>query len=156
MSRQINQIIIHCSANGPTSKMRGADIKRYHMKERGWDRIGYHYVIPRDGSVEATLDENVAGIHCSGHNARSIGICLVGGIQDGRGGDANKDGLIEDWENKKKGAPEANYVPEQWAALKDLVKRLMAKYPHATVHGHNEFAKKACPCFDVQKWLKEL
>lgn len=154
--RQINEIIIHCSANGPTSKMRAADIKRYHMQERGWDRIGYHYVIPRDGTLEVGLAEEVAGIHCSGHNARSIGVCLVGGIQDGKGGDANQDGMIEDWENKKKGQPEANYVPAQWATLKKLIQRLKEKYPNASIHGHNEFANKACPCFSVKEWLKEL
>ena len=26
-------------------------------------------------------------------------------------------------------------------------------FPHATIHGHNEFSAKACPCFDVKKEL---
>lgn len=150
--RKINKIIIHCSANGPTSKLRARDLEAYHVNEKGWDHIGYHYVIPRDGTVEHALDESIPGIHCSGQNAKSIGICLVGGIQDGKGGDANKDGEIKDFENGQRGAPEDNFTPAQREALTDLVHELVDMYTGATVHGHNEFSAKPCPCFNVKAW----
>ena len=43
------------------------------------------------------------------------------------------------------------WTPEQEAALKALIEQLKEEYPEATVHGHNEFASKDCPCFDVKK-----
>ena len=39
----------------------------------------------------------------------------------------------------------------QRAAMDKLIDSLREEYPDATIHGHNEFAAKACPSFDVQK-----
>ena len=79
---------------------------------------------------------NVAaiGAHCSGHNANSIGICYIGGVD-------------------KYGKPKDTRTPEQREALRALVEQLKTEYPGAKVHGHREFAAKACPCFDVEKDL---
>ena len=67
-----------------------------------------------------------------------MGICLVGGVD-------------------AKMKPEANYTPEQWAALDTKVLELRAMFPGASVKGHNEFdAGKACPSFNVQSWLKSI
>ena len=46
--------------------------------------------------------------------------------------------------------PKDTRTPEQRIALKELVAELQNKYPGATVHGHNEFAAKACPSFNVK------
>lgn len=73
-----------------------------------------------------------AGAHCKGHNAHSIGICYIGGL--------DKDGLT----------PKDTRTPEQKASLSALVNQLQATYPEATLHGHNEFAPKACPSFWVR------
>ena len=129
--RKITKIIIHCSATPEGRDYTVADIDRWH-KQRGWKGIGYHYVIYRDGSVHAGCDVEQIGAHCAGQNANSIGICYIGGMTA---------------DNKK---PKDTRTPAQKAALRDLVKRLMAKYPAATVHGHREFANKACPSFDVK------
>ena len=40
---------------------------------------------------------------------------------------------------------------DQKGALLDLIGQLKEEFPHATIHGHNEFSAKACPCFDVKK-----
>jgi N-acetyl-anhydromuramyl-L-alanine amidase AmpD len=86
------------------------------------------------------------------YNNRSIGICLAGGIQDGKGGDANGDGVVETFENGQKGVPEANYTPAQWRALSALVKQMREQFPQAQVIGHNDVAPNACPCFNVREW----
>ena len=85
--REINRIIIHCSAsNFGTMEM----IDRWH-RQRGWDCIGYHFIIEngisestskydkeRDGKAVMGRDIAIQGAHCKGHNKDSIGICLIG------------------------------------------------------------------------------
>lgn len=129
--RKITKIIVHCSATPEGRDYTVADIDRWH-KQRGWKGIGYHYVIYRDGSVHAGRDVEQIGAHCTGQNANSIGICYIGGMTA---------------DNKK---PKDTRTPAQKVALRDLVERLRTKYPVATVHGHREFANKACPSFDVK------
>ena len=129
--RTINEIIIHCSATREGLPVTVDDIRRFHVMQRGWRDIGYHYVVTLDGAIHVGRPESQVGAHCLGHNAHSIGVCYVGGV-DG-------DGRPKDTRNAA-----------QKAALRALVKRLQAKYRSATVHGHCEFANKACPCFDVR------
>lgn len=154
--RDINTIIIHCAATYPGQDIGADTIRRWHMdpnKPDGpYSDIGYHGVIRRDGTLESGRPLDTPGAHTKGHNAKSIGICLVGGLQDGTGGDANQDGVVEEFENGQRGVPEANFTPAQWATLKRLVLDLLKKYPGARVAGHNEFAARACPCFDVREW----
>ena len=129
--REITEIIIQCSATKEGHPFFAADIDRWH-KAQGWSGIGYHYVIDIDGKVETGRAEYQTGAHAKGHNANSIGICYIGGL------DIN-------------GKPKDTRTQEQRKSLAELVARLKVKYPKATVHGHNEFANKACPCFNVRK-----
>ena len=131
--RRITEIIIHCSATPEGRKHTVEDIDKWH-KAKGWKGIGYHYVVYLDGSVHKGRPVEQIGAHCTGHNANSIGICYIGGC------------------DKKMKAKDTR-TPEQKAALCDLVEELRAKYPGATVHGHREFAPKACPSFNVQTEL---
>lgn len=128
--RRIDKIILHCSATPEGKHFTVADIDRWH-RERGWKGIGYHYVIYLDGSIHKGRPEEIIGAHCSGQNAYSIGICYIGGL------DAF-------------GKAKDTRTPAQRKALRELVSDLKTRYPAATVHGHNEFAKKDCPCFNVQ------
>jgi N-acetylmuramoyl-L-alanine amidase len=76
------------------------------------------------------------GAHCEGQNANSIGICYAGGLAaDGK-------------------TPKDTRTVAQKAALLKLIRDLKLKYPGATVHGHREFANKACPCFDAKSEYK--
>lgn len=129
--RRINKIIVHCSATPDGRDYTVADIDRWH-KQRGWKGIGYHYVVYRDGSVHRGRDVEQIGAHCEGQNTGSIGICYIGGMTA---------------DNKQ---AKDTRTPLQRAALRDLVDLLKTDYPHATIHGHREFANKACPCFDVK------
>lgn len=129
--RKISKIIMHCSATPEGKDFTVEDIRRWH-KGRGWKDIGYHYVIYRDGSIHKGRNEEQTGAHCLGQNRDSIGICYIGGVTASR-------------------VPKDTRTQPQKVALRKLVAQLQAKYPGATVHGHYEFAAKACPCFDVSR-----
>lgn len=129
--RPINKIILHCSATPEGKDFTVADIDKWH-KARGWQGIGYHYVVYRDGSVHAGRSEDKVGAHTSGHNANSIGVCYIGGVAS---------------DSK---TPKDTRTNEQKVALRDLVAKLKAKYPNATIHGHYEFTAKACPSFKIK------
>lgn len=77
--RNINEIIVHCSATAEGKDFTVADIKKWHL-QRGFNDIGYHYVIYRDGSINKGRDESIIGAHCTGHNSYSIGVCYIGGV----------------------------------------------------------------------------
>lgn len=141
--RVINKIIVHCSATAEGKDYTNDQIRQWHLA-RGFSDIGYHYVIYRDGSVHAGRSESKIGAHCTGYNSHSIGVCYVGGC------DAEKrlpDGQL---------APKDTRTPAQKTALVELLRKLKAKYPHATIHGHREFANKACPSFDAFNEYKSL
>ena len=135
--RKINKIIIHCAATPEGKDYTVEQIRSWHTtpkpKGNGWRDIGYHFVIYRDGSVHPGRPIEQIGAHTSGYNVNSIGICYIGGCA--------KDGKT----------PKDTRTEAQRSALVKLVTELRAKFPGATVHGHNEFANKACPSFNVQK-----
>ena len=51
-------------------------IDQWH-KERGWDGIGYHFVIRKDGTVEEGRSLSKQGAHAKGRN-KFVGIVLTG------------------------------------------------------------------------------
>jgi len=129
--RKIDTIIIHCSATPAGRPHTAADIARWH-RERGFAGIGYHHVVLLDGTVEKGRPEAEIGAHCQGHNARSIGVCYIGGTD-------------------AKLRPLDTRTEAQKAALRALVSRLLERHPGAAVRGHDEFAPgRACPCFSVR------
>ena len=137
--RRIDSIIIHCSATPAGKVFTADDIRRWHLA-RGFSDIGYHYIILLDGTVQTGRPVELAGAHCTGHNANSIGICYVGGLSsDGR-------------------KPQDKRTQAQSDMLLLLARQLMDRYgiPASRVYGHREFAAKACPSFDVQQWKKEV
>ena len=129
--RTINEIIIHCSATKEGNKISAATIDKWH-KDRGWRCIGYHYVVRIDGSIEYGRPVQDIGAHVKGRNKHSIGVCYIGGL------DANME-------------PKDTRTRDQKESLLYLLKTLKRLHPEATIHGHREFANKACPCFDAHK-----
>lgn len=125
-------IFVHCSATKPNMNWGVREISQLH-KEQGWLACGYHYVIKRDGTVEAGRDEAAVGSHAKGHNHNSIGVCLVGGVND-------------------KMQPEANFTPAQMQSLRSLLVELLAKYPGSVLMAHHDIAPKACPSVHVRRW----
>lgn len=135
--RRITEVIVHCSATPAGRDVTAADIRRWHKEERGFADIGYHFVVRLDGRVECGRRLSVAGAHCRGHNSRSVGVCYVGGIgSDGRPADTR--------------------TPAQRQALLGLLTALRRRFPGASIHGHRDFAAKACPSFDATAEYRNL
>lgn len=132
--RQIKSLVVHCSATPEGRDVSAADIAGWH-KAKGWETIGYHFVVRLDGSVEKGRPVEKAGAHVAGHNANTIGICLIGGTD-------------------KAGKPKATFTAAQLQSLRALLLTLREDFPSADIKGHRDFPKvaKACPSFDVRTW----
>lgn len=130
-------IVIHCSATPSDMDIGRDEIDRWH-KKRGWAGVGYHFVITRKGGLEYGRDAIARGAHAGpAYNGRSIGICLIGGVDAA-------------------GKPENNFTDMQWMSLQMLVTSLKLIWPAAKIIGHNEIDRRACPSFDVQAWVSTL
>lgn len=137
MRTKTDAIIIHCSATPPNMDVDAKEIDRWH-RQKGWLKIGYHYVIKRDGTREVGRKLNEEGAHCIGWNHKSVGVCLVGGVD--RAGEGSK--------------AENNFTDAQWTTLAITVRELQEQYKDAFVVGHRELqAGKECPSFDVRAWM---
>lgn len=142
MSRVVDLIVIHCSATPESHAVTTAEITRWH-RNRHLRTIGFHYVIERGGNVELGRPLEKVGAHTPGHDANSVGICLVGGANE--------------WDK-----PEDNFTGSQKKSLKSLVYSLKCLYPEADVVSHRDLPKPLgatpwschCPSFDVQEWLE--
>ena len=137
--RPITSIIIHCTATPPTLDIGVDEVRQWHMSPpNNWSDIGYHYVIRRDGAVDMGRDIRVAGAHAVGHNAKSIGIALVGGVDE-------------------QNQPEMNFTDTQMDVLRHTIDSLIHAYGDVAVIGHRDLpgVNKACPCFDVHDWYYE-
>lgn len=139
--REINRIILHCSATPQGANFTAADIRSWHLA-RGWSDIGYHYVIGIDGTVESGRCISKQGAHTKGHNKDSIGICYIGGVDSDRN-------------------PKNTLTWDQRVSIKQLCRALRRTLNKPLyLHGHNEYSTKACPSFAVadefdrlQRWL---
>lgn len=128
---KVTKLIVHCTATPEGRNVSALEIDAWH-RARGFRCIGYHYVILLDGTVVAGRKENRIGAHCRGQNSCSLGIAYVGGLKaDGK-------------------TPADTRTPAQRDALLRLLRQLRRRYLSATIHGHREFAAKACPCFDAR------
>ena len=136
--RHIDKIVVHCSATKPGQDFGADDIDRWH-KERGWSGIGYHHVIRLDGTIEEGRDIHRAGAHVRGYNAHSIGICLIGGLNE----------FGKPYSDISLGG----FAYDQLESLAYLLDRLGETWPDAAVIGHRDLdPNKECPCFDVGSW----
>ena len=147
--RKITEIIIHTSATRPdwmtgrtaTEKMN--EIRRWHVEERGFSDVGYHWGIDRDGTRVTGRDRDKdgdifeeIGAHTRGRNRNTLSIVLFGGY-----GSTATDAF------------EDNYTPEQNRELRVLINEIEGKLGDLLITGHNDYAAKACPGFKVDRWL---
>ena len=124
---------------GKDTLQKVAEIRRWHVQDREWKDIGYHYLIDRSGQIATGRPLEQIGAHVAGHNTGTIGIALFGGH-----GSAETDDIAD------------NFTVAQEITLRDLIADLRKRFPTIkTVSGHNQYAAKACPGFDVPDWYAE-
>ena len=129
-------IVIHCTQTPPDMDIGAEEINKWH-KNRGFDTIGYHFVITRNGDIQDGRDISREGAHASRVNGTSIGVALVGGGTPSMG-----------WEN--------NFTPIQFETLKSILLKLKDKYNVDKIIGHYQVDdNKECPSFDVPGWLEK-
>jgi N-acetylmuramoyl-L-alanine amidase len=142
----VNEVILHTSAtsadwskNKTVAQMR-QEIRNWHVNDRGWKDIGYHWVVAPDGSVAAGRPETVIGAGVEGHNRGVIHICMVPTVAIG------KMGRFADF-----------YTAAQRVAVRDMLLRIEKGVGRGklSVTGHNVYANKLCPGFKVvqEEWL---
>lgn len=137
INRPITDLIVHYSATPVGMKVDAEKIRQWHMRDRGWNDIGYHYVVLPDGKVQLGRDIAQTGAHCNHHNFESIGICYVGGLDE--------EGKSADTRTK-----------EQKVALRAILTVLKSIFLDAKVYGHKDHVPTLCPGFDAKKEYMDI
>lgn len=149
--KKVERLVIHCTTTPEGREVTSGEIRKWHTDPvskggRGWKQVGYTDLIHIDGTVERMVENNedayVDGWEitngATGYNSTSRHVVYAGGVA--------KDGKT----------PKDTRTPEQLRALEKYVKDFHRRFPNVRIIGHREVAAKACPSFDVQKWLKSI
>lgn len=138
--RQIDEVILHCTATPWQREVDIEEIRRWHTQGNKWADVGYHYLIQHDGCLQVGRQLEVAGAHTKGHNSHSVGVAYAGGI-------------------KEDGSPGDTMTPEQEETFEHLffALQLVLGKP-LLLSGHNDYNEhKSCPGFKVsEKWANSL
>lgn len=151
MANRLKYLVLHCTATPEGREVTGADIRRMHLSPvsqggRGWKQVGYTDIIHLDGTVErlagnnedANVDPWEITNGAKGYNSVSRHVVYAGGM------------------TKDMSKPKDTRTPAQLRAMENYVKDFHKRFPSVRIIGHNEVAAKACPSFDVRKWLKSI
>ena len=154
---EIDAIVVHSSATPEGKDLDWRDINMMHV-QRGFQCIGYNFVVKLDGTVQTGRSLTIDGAHCNSkgfsgqsYNKHSIGICYVGGTD-------------------VRGKAKDTRTPEQKKALRELIAKLVKEYPIKEILGHRDTSPdlngdgvvepnewtKMCPCFDAKEEYKDL
>jgi hypothetical protein len=127
--KNINKIIIHCSDSDIHAHDDISVIRKWHL-ERGFNDVGYHFFVKKNGIVQTGRAIHMIGAHCVNQNLTSIGICLSGKI---------------------------NFTETQFIHARELCEALMDRYKikESGIYPHCYFSKnKTCPNFNLEKLSK--
>jgi len=141
--REIKHIVVHCTATGKTATIKSL---LAGWRAKGWRKPGYHYVVPTDGRCVQLTPENEIANGVRGHNATSIHISYIGGI------------------DPKTGKAKDTRTDLQRRTLLIQLKDLKRRYPNAEIVGHRDLSPdmdgdgvvepfewvKECPSFDAR------
>ena len=135
ITRRVTRLVFHCTATHQTATVEG--ILRHWRERRGWKNPGYHIIVKPDGSWTQLSDFNNVTNGVRGINATSIHIAYIGGID-------------------RNARPLDNRTDEQKEVFEVAYNTFKEKMPELTFHAHYEFSRKACPSFDVEKWIESI
>lgn len=148
---KIKFLILHCTATPEGREVTKQDIVKWHTSPvseggRGWSKCGYSDMFDLKGKIVNITpydqDDDIEGFEitngATGTNSFSRHVVYAGGL--------SKDGKT----------PKDTRTPEQLLAMENYVKQVVSAYPNILVAGHNQFANKACPSFDVPTWLRTI
>jgi hypothetical protein len=120
--------VIHQSDSDVKSHDNIDTIRGWHVKERNFIDVGYHYFIRKSGQIEKGREIEIVGAHCLGVNGRSVGVCLSG---------------------------RSKFTREQFEALEVLIFSIWGKIGYrCDVDPHSKYSNKICPNFDVPKFMR--
>lgn len=142
---KLTHLMIHCSATPEGYNFGRKDIEKWHLKERGWSRVGYSSIILIDGSLDILIphdrDDDIDLWELSngakGWNGKAKHICYIGGTD-------------------RQGRPKDTRTSEQMKVMEAVVKMYIMLWPGIKLIGHNQTAKKACPSFSVPQWAESI
>jgi len=140
--KELDKIVLHCTATPEGREVSRADIEKWHLKENKWSRLGYSDIIHLDGTLENLTDFNQNDIveneemtwGVKGQNSISRHIVYAGGL----GRDMY---------------PKDTRTLAQKQTMIIYLRFMILRHPNVQIAGHNQFANKACPSFDVRLWL---
>lgn len=125
----MDRVFIHCSASSQQAHDDVEVIRKWHVEERGWRDVGYHYFIQFDGTIQHGRDLEWIPAAQRGHNEGTIAICLHGRTA-------------------------RDFTVSQFDALRSLCRTIADAYEgEVTFHGHCEVSNKACPVFEYEAVL---
>lgn len=130
--RPITHLVIHCTATPQQATV--ASIQNHWRNTLGWKSPGYHFIVEPDGSTRQLQDIALIANGVSGHNAHTIHIAYIGGVN-------------------AQNQPIDNRTPRQKEALIKVLSELKKRFSQAIIQGHRDFAgvTKACPSFDAKQ-----
>ena len=152
MKKELQYLVIHCTATPAGREVTSVDIRAWHTAPtsaggRGWKQGGYTDLFHLDGTVERLVENNEDGWvdnweitnGAASYNGVSRHIVYAGGC------DRNM-------------RPQDTRTPAQRAALAEYVREFHRRHPNVRIVGHRDLPNvhKACPSFDVAAWLKEI
>ncbi|XP_071790246.1 peptidoglycan-recognition protein SC2-like [Asterias amurensis] len=129
LAGNLDYYIIHHTDGGScysqsacSRRVRG--IQNYHKNTKGWDDIGYNFLIGSDNKVYVGRGWNNQGAHTTSFNSRSIGIAMIGNYVSGQ----PSSGMMNALNNLRQCGVDLGKVKRDYHAC-----------------GHSSFSRTACP-----------
>jgi len=153
-TREITEVVVHWTANFIDQDLRAEQIHQAHLN-RGFNEIGYHFVILRDGSLQRGRDINKAGAHALRRNEHSIGVSFVGGINL-TSSEANRLGGYQAVASNARYASPDSLTDAQFTTFDMFMDSFFKAFPYGQAFGHNDTDpnRKPDPGFDVREYCK--